>query len=60
MTDANFYGVFPYLVSPIDSSDKVKADVLERLCGDLIKPWTPRRFRFPWCCTPTRTFSVRT
>lgn len=37
MTDGNFHGVFPYLVSPIDSSDKVKADVLARLCDDLIK-----------------------
>jgi len=37
MTDANFHGVFPYLVSPIDSSGKVKADVLARLCDDLIK-----------------------
>ena len=37
MADANFHGVFPYLVSPIDSSGKVKADVLERLCDDLIK-----------------------
>jgi dihydrodipicolinate synthase/N-acetylneuraminate lyase len=37
MTDSNFQGVFPYLVSPIDSSGKVKADVLARLCDDLIK-----------------------
>ena len=37
MTDANFHGVFPYLVSPIDASGEVKADVLERLCDDLIK-----------------------
>jgi 4-hydroxy-tetrahydrodipicolinate synthase len=37
MTDANFHGVFPYLVSPIDSSGEVKADVLARLCDDLIK-----------------------
>ena len=36
MSDANFHGVFPYLVSPIDSSGKVKADVLARLCDDLI------------------------
>ena len=28
MTDSNFHGVFPYLVSPIDSLGKVKADVL--------------------------------
>jgi len=35
MTD--FHGVFPYLVSPIDSSGRIKTDVLGRLCGDLIK-----------------------
>jgi 4-hydroxy-tetrahydrodipicolinate synthase len=32
-----FRGVFPYLVSPIDSSGDIKADVLERLCEDLIQ-----------------------
>jgi 4-hydroxy-tetrahydrodipicolinate synthase len=37
MTDAKFHGVFPYLVSPIDTSGAVKGDVLERLCDDLIK-----------------------
>jgi 4-hydroxy-tetrahydrodipicolinate synthase len=37
MADANFQGVFPYLVSPIDSSGEVKGDVLARLCDDLIK-----------------------
>ena len=37
MADENFHGVFPYLVSPIDASGDVKADVLERLCDDLIK-----------------------
>ena len=36
MTDRAFHGVFPYLVSPIDSSGEVKADVLGRLCDDLI------------------------
>ena len=35
MTD--FHGVFPYLVSPIDSSGRIKTDVLGRLCDDLIK-----------------------
>jgi 4-hydroxy-tetrahydrodipicolinate synthase len=34
MTD--FHGVFPYLVSPVDASGKVRADVLARLCGDLV------------------------
>ena len=37
MTDVRFPRVFPYLVSPIDSSGEVKADVLARLCDDLIK-----------------------
>ncbi len=37
MNDSEFFGVFPYLVSPIDARGKVKADVLARLCDDLIK-----------------------
>jgi 4-hydroxy-tetrahydrodipicolinate synthase len=36
MTGAGFRGVFPYLVSPIDASGEVKADVLRRLCDDLV------------------------
>jgi 4-hydroxy-tetrahydrodipicolinate synthase len=36
MSAVDFHGVFPYLVSPIDSSGEVKGDVLARLCGDLI------------------------
>ena len=35
MTD--FHGVFPYLVSPIDSAGRVKTDVLGTLSDDLIK-----------------------
>jgi 4-hydroxy-tetrahydrodipicolinate synthase len=35
MTD--FHGVFPYLVSPIDSDGTIGAEVLGRLCDDLIK-----------------------
>jgi dihydrodipicolinate synthase/N-acetylneuraminate lyase len=31
-----FQGVFPYLVSPVDEKGNVKAEVLERLCHDLI------------------------
>jgi 4-hydroxy-tetrahydrodipicolinate synthase len=31
-----FHGVFPYLVSPVDSSGRVLTDVLGRLCADLI------------------------
>jgi 4-hydroxy-tetrahydrodipicolinate synthase len=34
MTD--FHGVFPYLVSPIDPSGKIRESVLARLCDDLI------------------------
>lgn len=33
---ARFHGVFPYLVSPLDAGGAVKADVLGRLCDDLI------------------------
>ena len=37
MSSENFHGVFPYLVSPIDSTGGIKADVLVRLCEDLIQ-----------------------
>jgi dihydrodipicolinate synthase/N-acetylneuraminate lyase len=37
MNDVGFHGVFPYLISPIDQSGDVKAEVLARLCDDLIK-----------------------
>jgi 4-hydroxy-tetrahydrodipicolinate synthase len=33
----DFHGVFPYLVSPVDASGKIRGDVLGRLCDDLIK-----------------------
>ncbi|MCK7474781.1 MAG: dihydrodipicolinate synthase family protein [Rhodopseudomonas palustris] len=33
----DFHGVFPYLVTPIDGSGRVRSDVLGRLCDDLIK-----------------------
>jgi dihydrodipicolinate synthase/N-acetylneuraminate lyase len=36
MAAAEFHGVFPYLVSPLDAAGEVKADVLSRLCNDLI------------------------
>ena len=36
MDQKSFHGVFPYLVSPIDESGEVDADVLMRLCEDLI------------------------
>ncbi len=35
MTD--FHGVFPYLVSPVDTDGKIRDRVLARLCDDLIK-----------------------
>src|SRR6201747_2783420 len=34
---ADFHGVFPYLVSPVDAEGKIRTDVLGRLCDDLIK-----------------------
>jgi 4-hydroxy-tetrahydrodipicolinate synthase len=36
MDPARFHGVFPYLASPIDEAGEVKAQVLGRLCDDLI------------------------
>lgn len=33
----DFHGVFPYLVSPIDASGRIRESVLARLCDDLIK-----------------------
>jgi 4-hydroxy-tetrahydrodipicolinate synthase len=36
MVDTRFHGVFPYLVSPIKASGEVDAEVLARLCNDLI------------------------
>lgn len=37
MTDPGFHGVFPYLVSPISETGEVRAEVLSRLCNDLIE-----------------------
>jgi 4-hydroxy-tetrahydrodipicolinate synthase len=37
MTTPDLHGVFPYLVTPIDSSGRIKTDVLGLLCDDLIK-----------------------
>jgi 4-hydroxy-tetrahydrodipicolinate synthase len=37
MTTSDFHGVFPYLVSPIDASGRIKTGVLGKLCDDLIK-----------------------
>src|SRR5512146_1925149 len=36
MSSAGFHGVFPYLVSPVESSGEVNAEVLARLCDELI------------------------
>jgi 4-hydroxy-tetrahydrodipicolinate synthase len=33
---SDFHGVFPYLVSPVDAEGTVRAEVLGRLCDDLI------------------------
>jgi 4-hydroxy-tetrahydrodipicolinate synthase len=33
---ADFYGVFPYLVSPVDPDGAIRREVLGRLCDDLI------------------------
>ncbi len=37
MSEANFHGVFPYLVSPVHETGEVNAEVLARLCDDLIE-----------------------
>jgi 4-hydroxy-tetrahydrodipicolinate synthase len=37
MNETHFHGVFPYLVSPVHETGEVNADVLARLCDDLIK-----------------------
>jgi 4-hydroxy-tetrahydrodipicolinate synthase len=34
---ADFHGVFPYLVSPVDGNGQIRTEVLGRLCDDLIK-----------------------
>ncbi|MEW6642389.1 MAG: dihydrodipicolinate synthase family protein [Pseudomonadota bacterium] len=34
---ANFHGVFPYLVSPVDGDGEIRTAVLARLCNDLVK-----------------------
>ncbi|HLH76304.1 MAG TPA: dihydrodipicolinate synthase family protein [Candidatus Binataceae bacterium] len=36
MDQPEFHGVFPYLVSPVDSAGEIKREVLSRLCDDLI------------------------
>jgi dihydrodipicolinate synthase/N-acetylneuraminate lyase len=36
MSTVNFHGVFPYVVSPVNPAGEVDADVLARLCDDLI------------------------
>jgi 4-hydroxy-tetrahydrodipicolinate synthase len=34
---ADFHGVFPYLVTPIDGEGNIRTETLARLCDDLIK-----------------------
>jgi 4-hydroxy-tetrahydrodipicolinate synthase len=34
---ADFHGVFPYLVSPVDAAGSIREGVLTKLCDDLIK-----------------------
>src|SRR5258707_12161419 len=34
---ADFHGVFPYLVPPIDPDGRIRTEVLGRLCDDLIE-----------------------
>jgi 4-hydroxy-tetrahydrodipicolinate synthase len=36
VTGADFRGVFPYLVSPVDAAGEVKGEVLAKLCDDLV------------------------
>ncbi len=36
MAEADFHGVFPYLVSPVAPSGEILEEVLRRLCDDLI------------------------
>ena len=36
MAEADFHGVFPYLVSPVGSSSEIMGEVLEQLCNDLV------------------------
>jgi 4-hydroxy-tetrahydrodipicolinate synthase len=33
----DFHGVFPYLVSPVDTGGQIRTEVLGRLCDDLVK-----------------------
>ncbi len=37
MNEADFHGVFPYVVSPVHESGEINAPVLARLCDDFIK-----------------------
>lgn len=63
---ADFHGVFPYLVSPIDASGKIREAVLARLCDDLIAQGvhglTPlgSTGEFAYLDTEQRTAVVRT
>ena len=37
MKEAQFHGVFPYLVLPVGDDGEVRDEVLARLCDELIK-----------------------
>jgi nucleoside-diphosphate-sugar epimerase len=37
MTEASFHGVFPYLVSPVDSAGRIKTAVLRQLVDHLVR-----------------------
>lgn len=37
MSETHFHGVFPYVVSPVLESGEVNAEILARLCDDLVK-----------------------
>ena len=41
-----FHGVFPYLVSPVDASGRVKTDVLGRLSDRLSEEFKKRGIAF--------------
>src|SRR5258705_1857127 len=63
---ADFHGVFPYLVSPVDASGQIRERVLGRLCDDLIKSGvhglTPlgSTGEFAYCDNVQRTAVVQT
>src|SRR5947209_7961436 len=63
---ADFHGVFPYLVSPVDAAGNIRESVLAKLCDDLIKSGvhglTPlgSTGEFAYLNSAQRTAAVRT